>query len=941
MLKFVLKRNFSPFVVLLLLTLIFGMITFIIQTFLHDLNTPLTKMSIVNDIDSHETRYLNMSLKQDAFLQIEAFFRKTEYDYDKCKRLIRSQVELKDLRRIKSSYSNELKQLESKRKNLIKSIAHIQSQIDQLNNQFTDLKQKHSIMQHKILSDLFKSENLKNQIKNEVDQIQIGKMRLETNDTKFLTINSTNECSIDSCFNYNNCKYLNVYIFNPNKILKIVEDVDMVKIEPYFNIVSNLDQACLVVIFLPGLDIEPNNTGFSYYNYLSQFLVNNSDQNFVFIHYQNGYNLDGFKSYLISLNSNWTKSFEDIFNRSFLSSYLYEAQNSNTNFFIHFSIVFDQFSNLTSNENFNKERNYLLTHETLTNNPVFDLLKSLTHKNPKVLSLESSVNIDEQLKLICESKFTLIYVKDSSHIRWSYETNLRLIQALKCSTIPVILQQDLKLPLDHLIAWDEVIIRVPLVKLNSLMYILNNFDEEEIIGRKIKSKNIFTSYFSDPGSMLITILTVIRQNLGLEPILVNGFKTNEISKALRSSRSEVKNEKHAGSLYGSVGNSENDLINYLENDDEDDDDLDIEYLGPINQKPLKTENLNLNYTQKAYTLWNKIYFPFGVFPSNPFDIYPITQNKFSQFLNSSNLDDLIQVNDYLSLTNYSIGGGDGKIFNHLLNGNFKEEQFTIVLLSYKREKILINLLDKYVKLPYLNQIIIVWNSIDLKPSSEFRIKFNLYLSTKRIRLVQMAKNSLNNRFLPFDLIETDAVLSLDDDMNLRTDEIILGFRVWRENRDRIVGFPARYHAWNITEQKFIYQSYLTCEYSMVLTGAAFYHRFYNYYYTYLMEPKIRDKVDELKNCEDIGFNMMVTHLTRKPPIKVTTKWNFYCSECENLGQEESISLKLDHYKERSFCVDYFTQLYSYNPLLYSQYRADSVLFKTRVPIDKQKCFKNV
>ena len=47
------------------------------------------------------------------------------------------------------------------------------------------------------------------------------------------------------------------------------------------------------------------------------------------------------------------------------------------------------------------------------------------------------------------------------------------------------------------------------------------------------------------------------------------------------------------------------------------------------------------------------------------------------------------------------------------------------------------------------------------------------------------KNSLNNRFLPFDEIETEAVLSVDDDAHLRHDEIIFGFRTWREHRARL------------------------------------------------------------------------------------------------------------------------------------------------------------
>jgi alpha-1,4-N-acetylglucosaminyltransferase EXTL3 len=221
-------------------------------------------------------------------------------------------------------------------------------------------------------------------------------------------------------------------------------------------------------------------------------------------------------------------------------------------------------------------------------------------------------------------------------------------------------------------------------------------------------------------------------------------------------------------------------------------------------------------------------------------------------------------------------------------------------------------------------------------------------------VIKSEKNSLNNRFLPYEHIKTDAVLSLDDDMYLRADEIVLGFRVWRENRDRVVGFPARHHAWNLTANDFVYRSHLSCEYSMVLTGAAFYHRFYNYMFTYAMSAAIREKIDELNNCEDIAFNMLVTHVTRHPPLKVTTKYSFYCKECDNFIKNDDenanvtnsedrvpVSLRYGHYEKRSQCMQYFISVYGYNPLMYSQYRADSVLYRTRTPVDVQKCFRFV
>ena len=43
-------------------------------------------------------------------------------------------------------------------------------------------------------------------------------------------------------------------------------------------------------------------------------------------------------------------------------------------------------------------------------------------------------------------------------------------------------------------------------------------------------------------------------------------------------------------------------------------------------------------------------------------------------------------------------------------------------------------------------------------------------------------------------------------------------RVWREQRDRIVGFPGRFHAWDLTNKNWAYNSNYSCELSMILTG---------------------------------------------------------------------------------------------------------------------------
>ena len=97
------------------------------------------------------------------------------------------------------------------------------------------------------------------------------------------------------------------------------------------------------------------------------------------------------------------------------------------------------------------------------------------------------------------------------------------------------------------------------------------------------------------------------------------------------------------------------------------------------------------------------------------------------------------------------------------------------------------------------------------------------------------------------------------------------FQVWRHFPERIVGFPARTHYWDGKKKRWAYTSKWSNEYSMVLTGLAFYHRYYNDLYTEWLAPETRQLVDTMNNCDDILMNFLVSHVTKRPPIKVTQR----------------------------------------------------------------------
>lgn len=60
--------------------------------------------------------------------------------------------------------------------------------------------------------------------------------------------------------------------------------------------------------------------------------------------------------------------------------------------------------------------------------------------------------------------------------------------------------------------------------------------------------------------------------------------------------------------------------------------------------------------------------------------------------------------------------------------------------------------------------------------------------SKPLKLIRTKANKLSNRFYPYEEIETEAILTIDDDIIMLTaDELDFGYEVWREFPDRIVG----------------------------------------------------------------------------------------------------------------------------------------------------------
>ncbi|XP_055370982.1 exostosin-2 [Condylostylus longicornis] len=264
----------------------------------------------------------------------------------------------------------------------------------------------------------------------------------------------------------------------------------------------------------------------------------------------------------------------------------------------------------------------------------------------------------------------------------------------------------------------------------------------------------------------------------------------------------------------------------------------------------------------------------------------------------------------------------------------KSQGFTAVILTYDRIESLFTLIQKLSVVPSLQKILVIWNNQKKSPPHPSMFP----KISKPLKVIQTRANKLSNRFYPYDEIETEAILTIDDDIIMLTaDELDFGYEVWREFPDRIVGFPSRTHVWDNVTHKWRYESEWTNEISMVLTGAAFHHKYWSYMYTNEMPGDIKNWVDDHMNCEDIAMNFLVANVTNKPPIKVTPRKKFKCPECIN---NEMLSADLNHMMERSACIDRFARIYGTMPLKSVEFRADPVLYKDNFP-EKLKRFNDI
>ena len=107
-------------------------------------------------------------------------------------------------------------------------------------------------------------------------------------------------------------------------------------------------------------------------------------------------------------------------------------------------------------------------------------------------------------------------------------------------------------------------------------------------------------------------------------------------------------------------------------------------------------------------------------------------------------------------------------------------------------------------------------------------------------------------------------------------------------------------------------------------------RYYHYAYHHVLSSHLRRTVHRYSNCDDILMNMLVSDVTKQPPIKLAQHKPPPTSNANPRWRDPH------YFRQRQHCLNVFATSFGYMPLRRTEVRLDPVLFKDPVSITRKK-----
>ena len=237
------------------------------------------------------------------------------------------------------------------------------------------------------------------------------------------------------------------------------------------------------------------------------------------------------------------------------------------------------------------------------------------------------------------SQSTFALVIGGSRDSHGSATFSRLIEALRCGAIPVVFGISV-LPFDSVIDWSRAAIVLPPGRFSDVHYVIRSVDTDTILQYRLRGRFLWKTYFSSPRNILDSIAAIVRYRTGHPPPPMPEYR----------------------------GRSLHSIPGYL--------------------RTMPSPSYRQNFSTYTHDFWNSPPGPFYMYSLTPFRPVPMSGSQYVD-LNEDGI---------LSLPSHIVQGGGitGPVFESYLLGNYAEEQFTVVMLTFQRNDVLVQALNRWV-----------------------------------------------------------------------------------------------------------------------------------------------------------------------------------------------------------------------------------------------------
>ena len=264
---------------------------------------------------------------------------------------------------------------------------------------------------------------------------------------------------------------------------------------------------------------------------------------------------------------------------------------------------------------------------------------------------------ESRLKLCSKSMFSLI---PSPGGRTGVSIYTRLIESLMCGSVPVVIGVGV-LPFDDVIDWSRAALVIPSARYSDLLHILRSINKNDFHNFRLKGRHLWYTYFRSPLRVVQISVAIVRSRTLHPPPTAPEYVGKQLL-----------------------------------------------YLPAPNHKHIPSPSFPSSFTAYTTSFWNDIPGPLYTYPTSPFNLGA----HFSTLSEASAAHNASQSADKRNAIE--------KEYKDNLLANIPNEQFTIIILTYKRTKVLMEGLAKLKGIISLNKVVVVWNDDEEDPSPKLK-----------------------------------------------------------------------------------------------------------------------------------------------------------------------------------------------------------------------------